>query len=308
MSEPITVTEAQQAPAPPPNVEVMKIQNERALAAFDDPFESAAALRHFTSVAEFFSKSIFVPDHFRGKVGDCLIAINLAKRMDEDPLQVMQNTFVVGGRPGFYTAFMIARANRRAGFKSKIRWTVEQLAPATLESGGTKFPNLKVTALAVDGFGEQIDASVDTAMAIAEGWTKNAKYRSMCEHMMKWRAAAFLIRLYAPEVMMGMPTVEEVETMPPPVVTIDPNSGGVSRVEALLGIAEKSPEPATVGAPTEGGVADGLSPAQVDKLRGDIFADVNRVITTLAETAQKAPSEAPVESLFDEGSGKKAKK
>lgn len=227
-------TPAPSTPAAAPNAEIMRIQNDRALTSFSTPFESAASLRHFNEVAKFFADSIFVPDHFKRKPGDCLVAINLAMRMDEDPLQVMQNTFVVGGRPGFYTSFMIARANRRAGFKSKIRWDVQALTPAVLESSGAKFPNIRVTASAVDAFGESIDASVDTSMAIAEGWTKNAKYRSMCEHMLKWRAAAFLIRLYAPEVMMGMPTVEEVETMPPPVVTIEPSAGGVAGLESRL--------------------------------------------------------------------------
>ena len=68
-----------------------------------------------------------------------------------------------------------------------------------------------VTAQAVDNFGELMEATVTSEMAIAEKWTTNPKYRSMAEHMLRWRAAAFLIRLYMPEVMMGMQSIEEIE-------------------------------------------------------------------------------------------------
>ena len=48
-------------------------------------------------------------------------------------------------------------------------------------------------------------------MAKKEGWTKNAKYQSIPEQMLRYRSAAFLIRLYCPEVMIGVPTAIEIE-------------------------------------------------------------------------------------------------
>jgi hypothetical protein len=49
-------------------------------------------------------------------------------------------------------------------------------------------------------------------MAKAEGWvSKNgSKWQTMPELMIRYRAAAFFGRLYAPEIMMGMQTMEEV--------------------------------------------------------------------------------------------------
>lgn len=193
------------------SIEVMRLQNERALEEFDDPFSSAAAYRHFKTIAELFASSQFIPQHFKGQVGDCLIGINMAKRMGEDPLMVLQNMFVVKGTPGFKTQFMIARANRLAGFQSSILWDLADLEPKTLPSGGVEYLNVRATAWAISKHGQKIEATVDTAMAIAEGWVSNAKYKSMLRHMLMWRSAAFLIRLYAPEVMMGFSTIEEVE-------------------------------------------------------------------------------------------------
>jgi hypothetical protein len=54
-------------------------------------------------------------------------------------------------------------------------------------------------------------------MAKAEGWlTKTgSKWITMPELMLKYRAAAFFGRLYAPEVLMGMQTSEEVIDITP---------------------------------------------------------------------------------------------
>lgn len=197
------------------SLEVMKLKSERALQTFEGPFSSAAAYRHYLQIAETFAASIFVPEAFRGKPGNCLIAFNLAKSMNEDPLRVMQSVYVVGGRPAFYTEFMVARTNRLAGFQSHIRWEVEKLEPAELNAGKFKMPNLRVTAWATDEFGHRIEEAVTSQMAIDDGWTKNEKYRSLPERMLKWRSASALIRMYCPDVMYGMTTYEEAITMEP---------------------------------------------------------------------------------------------
>ncbi len=227
------------------SIEIMRLKNERSLERFSSPFESAAALRHFTAAAAVFAKSQLVPKHLQGKVEDCLILMNMALRMQEDPLLVLQNCFVVSGTPGFKTQFLIARANASGQLKSKIRWTVETLTPATLKLEGFEMPNLRVTAQAVDNFGELMESSVTSDMAIREKWTSNPKYRSMPEHMLRWRAAAFLIRLYMPEVMMGMQTIEEIEdvTAANPEAQVAPTQGFV-RLSDLKRI--ESPPPVTI--------------------------------------------------------------
>lgn len=217
------------------SIELLRLQNERALEEFHDPFASVAAYRHFQVIANTFASSQFVPDHFRNKPNDCLIAMNIAKRMGEDPLMVIQNMFVVKGTPGFKTAFMIARANRNAGFRSSIRWTIEEQKPEFLEDAGVKYQNLRVTAWTLDRFGEKIEATVDTAMAIGEKWTSSPKYKSLLRHMLMWRSAAFLVRLYCPEVMLGYSTVDELEDM----VAAGQIDGGTGREFGTAALLQK---------------------------------------------------------------------
>jgi len=53
--------------------------------------------------------------------------------------------------------------------------------------------------------------TVTLEMAQTEGWATKAgsKWKTMPELMLRYRAAAFFGRLYAPEILMGMQTVEE---------------------------------------------------------------------------------------------------
>jgi hypothetical protein len=49
-------------------------------------------------------------------------------------------------------------------------------------------------------------------MVEAEGWNKKpgSKWLTMPEQMFLYRAGAFLVRVYAPEIAMGLPTIEEL--------------------------------------------------------------------------------------------------
>ncbi|MBY0355692.1 MAG: hypothetical protein K2Q12_08200 [Rickettsiales bacterium] len=156
-------------------------------------------------VARLFAASQLIPAHLKGKEADCFIALYTADRMKEDPLIVMQNMYLVSGRPGWHTQYMIGRANNSGKLKGSITWDVE---------GSGK--ELRVRAKGVLATtGEEITSPwVDFVMAEGEGWTKNSKYKSMPEVMFRYRSAAMLIRFYLPEVMLGYQTVEELETLP----------------------------------------------------------------------------------------------
>lgn len=54
---------------------------------------------------------------------------------------------------------------------------------------------------------------VTMEMAVNEGWygKNGSKWRSMPDLMMQYRTAAFFGRIYAPELLMGLPTAEEVQ-------------------------------------------------------------------------------------------------
>jgi len=154
-----------------------------------------------------FAMSPLVPDHLRKgtpeqAMANCYIALTLAEAMGEVPLIVMQNIHVVNGKAGFASQYMIARANSAGIFHGRIDWRIDR----------SDANNLSVTAYAVlKDTGQEVSVTCDMKMAQAEGWTKNPKYKTMPEVMLRYRSAAFLVRFYAPDVMLGYQTVEEVQ-------------------------------------------------------------------------------------------------
>jgi len=163
----------------------------------------AACFEHIWRVGKAFAASRMVPTHFQGKPEDCFVALQMAMQLGVNPLLALQNITVISGRPGFNAQFAISLANQRGPFTGPITW-----------SSKGKGNDLAVTAKAViAATGEQVEVTVDMGMAVAEGWTRNPKYKSIPEQMLRYRSATWLIRLYCPEVLMGFSSTEELQDM-----------------------------------------------------------------------------------------------
>lgn len=159
---------------------------------------------------------------------NCMIALNMALRMKADPLMVMQNLYVVEGRPSWSAQYTIAAINN-CGLFSPLRFDISEEGPeeeieyeATEGYGRDKktvtrklrIRNRTCRAYVYEkATGERLQGSVvSMEMAIREGWYQKAgsKWKTMPEQMLMYRSAAFFGRLYAPDLLMGMPTADEV--------------------------------------------------------------------------------------------------
>lgn len=166
-------------------------------------FSSIQAFEDAQRMVKVFANSQLVPATFKGDIGACLIAMNMANRMGADILQVMQSLYIVHGKPSFSSAFLIACFNRCGRF-STIRYRMGG-EPHTDSWSCTAFATELSTGEVVEG------VTVTIAMAKAEGWFGKAgsKWKTMPELMMRYRAATFLIRSVAPEIALGFQTTEE---------------------------------------------------------------------------------------------------
>ena len=172
-------------------------QQDRSL----DFLTDANAFEHIWRVATAFSGSKMVPAHFQGKPQDTFVAIQMALQLQINPLLCLQNVAVINGRPSFSAQFMIGLANSRGPFAGPLTWQTEGQGD---DLSVTCHATLKAT-------GEIVSVNVSMAMAKADGWTKNAKYRSIPEQMLRYRSATWLIRLYCPEVTCGMQSTDELK-------------------------------------------------------------------------------------------------
>lgn len=176
--------------------------------------------------AKLYASSTLVPQDFRDNVANCLIAMNMARRIGADDLQVMQNLYVVHGKPGWSAQFLIAAFNQSGKFSAlRYEWQGKQ---------GDKDGAWGCRAYAIErATGERIEGPwVTWKMVEAEGWSKKSgsKWLTIPDLMFHYRAAAFFIRTHAPEIAMGLQTVEEIGDIID--VTPEPESRP-SRVESL---------------------------------------------------------------------------
>jgi hypothetical protein len=173
--------------------------------------------------AKALASSDLVPTTFRENVPNCLIAMNLANRIGADPLMVMQNLYVIHGRPSFSASFLIACVNMCGRF-TPLQYRIEGEGMART---CVAFACDKETGVEIEG------PPVSIQMAKDEGWStkSGSKWKTMPELMLRYRAAAFFARTVAPEITMGLHTADELED-------IESTSRGARAEESVQSAAE----------------------------------------------------------------------
>lgn len=154
-------------------------------------------------MSNFLANSMIIPAMYQRRPENVLIAVDLASRMGVSPMMVMQNLFVIQGKPSWSGQAVASLIRSSEQFKNvELHYIGEE---------GTKEYGAYVTA---ERNGKVLKGTVVTIdMAQREGWYQKAgsKWQTMPTQMLGYRAYSFFGRLYAPEVMMGLHTVEEVE-------------------------------------------------------------------------------------------------
>ena len=136
---------------------------------------------------------------------------------------VMQNLYIVNGTPSWSTKFLIGIFNLSGRFDAITFETnantetditkVYCIAKSRIKATNTKIESDKIT----------------WNMAVSEGWTEKkdrngknvSKWLTMPGQMFRYRAAAFLIRMYAPELTLGYYTAEEENDMQKDTIEIE---------------------------------------------------------------------------------------
>lgn len=166
-------------------------------------FSNQQSFEHAQRVAKMLSSSNLIPQHFQGNIQNTLIALEMSNRIGATPLMVMQNLYIVHGKPSWSSTFIIAAIN-----------ATKKFTPLRFKMSG-EGEQYGCTAWALEkGTDERLESpKVTMKMAQDEGWLNKAgsKWKTMPELMLRYRAATFFGRLYAPEILMGMQTAEEVQ-------------------------------------------------------------------------------------------------
>lgn len=236
--------------------------------------------------------SSLVPEAYRGEqnLGNAMIALEVANRIGASPIMVMQNLYVVHGRPSWSSTFLIATVNACGRF-TPLRFEVSGDDPEAA--------SYRVRAVAKDKeSGELCEGPwITWKMVDAEGWSKKSgsKWKTIPALMFNYRAAAFWSRLYAPELSLGIHTAEEVQDID------DRRNGAPQRAEVLdlqQALIERgaSSEPAEAATTTDWHeAAQSLHDALTTAADRDTLDDKASLIGTLPEDLR-----APLYALYDQ--------
>ena len=170
-------------------------------------FGSQSNFEQAMRMAKCLCQSSIVPAMYQDPekgLSNCIIALEMANRIKMSPLMVMQNLYIVYGNVGWSSKFLIAAWNT-CGKYTTIKYEFE---------GNKGSDDWGCRAISTDKETNEVlkSALVTIKMAKVEGWfdKKGSKWQTIPELMLQYRAAAFLVRTYAPEISMGMQTAEEI--------------------------------------------------------------------------------------------------
>jgi len=166
-------------------------------------FGNADSFELLQRQAKLLASSELVPKEFQNKLANCVIALEMANRIGASPMAVLQNLYIVHGKPSWSSQFIIAALNSTGAF-SPLRFSI---------SGDGEKKTCVAWAVEKET-GERLESPpVSIEMAKREGWLSKSgsKWQTMPELMLRYRAATFFGRLYAPQILMGMRTMEETQ-------------------------------------------------------------------------------------------------
>lgn len=159
-------------------------------------------LPQLLEVADKLASSTIVPKAYQKQPGNVLIALNTAQRLQVDPLMVMQNLYVVYGNPSWSGQFALALLRNSSRY-AKLEYV--NLNGKDWRDG------LKMRGHKWDGSVEE-GPEITPELVSKAGWDKKdgSKWLEMPEQMFRYRAASWFARSCCPEVLLGLPTVDEV--------------------------------------------------------------------------------------------------
>jgi hypothetical protein len=229
MSDPSPPASALTRPAPPVDIS-------------SGVFSGIAAFEAAQRMAQALCTSTMVPSEYRGQQGlsNSLIALEIAARMGLSPLVVMQNMTPIHGKPTWSSSFLIATVNASGRF-TPLRFVFDD-----------KDQPSRCYAMASDkASGEVLEGeTISVEMAKREGWwsrpdrygKETSKWQSMTGQMLRYRAAAFWVKVYCPEISLGLMTQDEAADVQAVVVdAIEPRATGQLRDQSAAAVPELLP-------------------------------------------------------------------
>ncbi|WP_395146995.1 RecT family recombinase [Moraxella atlantae] len=183
-----------------------------------------------------------VPKHLQGNVGDCFAIVGQALRWGFDPYAVAQKTHLVNGVLGYEAQLIIAVINGKAPIEGRLKF--EHYGDWTKVKSKTDSPadvGVRVSAVMR---GDDEPTVLDLSMAQVGTVRNSPLWMADPRQQLAYLAAKRWARLYCPDVILGLYSVDELESRnsEPKDVTPKPTkNGGTASIKDRIK-AKKEPE------------------------------------------------------------------
>jgi len=188
--------------------DLVELSQENEIEVRGKKFEVAREVVPFEELfsrAEMMARSTIIPVQYQNRPENVYVALDMASRAGLAPMYVMQNLYIIQGKPSWSGQAISAMLKASPQFKNvELHYVGE---PNTDEFGAF------VTATKVSTGKVLTGGTVTIGTAKAEGWfqKRGSKWQTMPEIMLAYRAHAWFGRVYAPELLMGLQSTDEVE-------------------------------------------------------------------------------------------------
>jgi hypothetical protein len=160
---------------------------------------AATGLAEQLQYAQAVAQGSLLPETYRGKPANVLIAIGLGQAMGLSPAESLYRIDVIQGKPTA-SAELIAANVRKAGHKLRVRGTDEACTATIIRADDPDF---------------EFTVTRDLAWAQRMGLMNKSNYKSQPGTMLQWRAISACARLACPEALYGVAyTPDEMDDMP----------------------------------------------------------------------------------------------
>ena len=135
-----------------------------------------------------FAEAKMVPEHFRKSPGDCFIALQLARRFRMDAWSVMQELYIVNGRPMMSGKLATAILNNSLA---------EPLRPTYSGSGDDR-------TIVLTGRPEGDPEPLSVTLMVRDAKTKNENWLKIPDQMLMYSGARMWGRRFTPNILLGI--------------------------------------------------------------------------------------------------------
>jgi len=151
--------------------------------------------------SQYLADSDLVPKDFKGKAGNCLIAVQWGAELGLKPMQAMQNLAIINGRPSLWGDAVLALV--RASSLCEYVMETDDGHTATCRVKRRGDPAEQIRTFSME------DAKAAGLAGKQGPWAQYPK------RMRQMRARAFALRDVFPDVLRGLPVAEELMDTPP---------------------------------------------------------------------------------------------